>query len=193
VLWVRVASDGKHYIYREWPDLDTYGEWALASDRVEGGLGPAQKPEGRGISEYKELFVELEGEEKIEERFIDPRSGATAQATKEGGVTLKDLLADEPNEMWFSLAPGLNVDQGVQQINEALSYNPEEPVTCVNEPVLYVSSACGNLIDCLQNVSSAGGERNKWKDFIDVLRYIVTEDLVHVDTQTHAAVGGGSY
>jgi hypothetical protein len=192
-LWVRVTGDGKIYVYREWPDLETYGEWAIPGEKAGGTLGPAQKPEGRGINEYKELFLELEDGEKIEERFIDPRAGGSTQATKEGGVTLIDLLADEPNEMWFSPAPGLNVDQGIQQINEALSFNVDEPVTCVNEPKLYVSSACGNLIDCLQNVSSVGADKNKWKDFIDVLRYIITADVAHVDDQTYASAGGGSY
>ena len=192
-LWVRVLPGGRMYVYREWPDAGTFGEWAIAGDKAEGAMGPAQKPEGRGINEYKELFLELEDGEKIEERFIDPRAGGTAHATKEGGVTLVDLLAEEPREMWFTPAPGLNVDQGVTQINELLSYNPEEPVTVINEPRLYVSRECGNLIECLQNVSSAGGERNKFKDFIDVLRYLVTADLQHVDGTTYAAVGGGTY
>jgi len=192
-LWMKVMPDGKMYVYREWPDMDTFGEWAIAGDKVEGTMGPAQKPEGRGINEYKETFLELEGDEKIEERFIDPRAGGSAQATKEGGVTLIEMLADEPNEMWFTPAPGLNVDQGVQQINEMLAYNPEEPVTMINEPKLYVSRECGNLIDCLQNVSSAGADKNKWKDFIDVLRYLITSDLSYVDAKTFAATGGGTY
>lgn len=192
-LWMRVMADGKMFVYREWPDLDTYGEWALAGDKVEGTMGPAQKPEGRGISEYKELFLELEDGEKIEERFIDPRAGGTAAATKEGGQTLIDLLGEEPHEMWFTPAPGLNIDQGITQINEHMTYDPEEPVTMVNEPNLYVHRSCGNLIDCIQNVSSAGADRNKFKDFIDVLRYLITSEPAHVDARTHAAVGGGSY
>ena len=192
-LWMRCTPDGKMFVYREWPDKDTYGEWAIPGDKVEGQMGPAQKPEGRGINEYKELFLELEDGEKIEERFIDPRAGGSAQATKEGGVTLIDMLADEPNEMWFTPAPGLNVDQGVQQINEVMSYNADEPVTMINEPKLYVSRDCGNLIDCLQNVSSAGADKNKFKDPIDVLRYLITSDLAHVDEKTYAAVGGGTY
>jgi len=192
-LWMRCTPDGKMYVYREWPDKEMYGEWAIPGDKVEGQMGPAQKPEGRGINEYKELFLELEDGEKIEERFIDPRAGGSAQATKEGGVTLIDMLADEPNEMWFTPAPGLNVDQGVQQINEQMSYNTEEPVTMINEPKLYVSRDCGNLIDCLQNVSSAGADKNKFKDPVDVLRYLITSDLAHVDEKTYAAVGGGAY
>lgn len=192
-LWLRCTPDGRMYVYREWPDKETYGEWAIPGDKVEGQMGPAQKPEGRGINEYKELFLELENGEKIEERFIDPRAGGSQQATKEGGITLIEMLADEPNEMWFTQAPGLNVDQGVQQINEAMAYNTEEPVTMINEPKLYISRDCGNLIDCLQNVSSAGADKNKFKDPIDVLRYLITSDLSHVDEKTFAATGGGTY
>ena len=63
----------------------------------------------------------------------------------------------------------------------------------INEPKLYISRDCGNLIDCLQNVSSAGADKNKFKDPIDVLRYLITSDLSHVDEKTFAATGGGTY
>ena len=192
-LWVRVDKAGRMHIYREWPDKDTYGEWAIPSDKVEGEMGPAQKPEGRGIGEYKEMFLELEGLEEMEERLIDPRAGGTPAATKEGGQTLIDLMGEEPNEMWFTPAPGLTIEQGIGQINDALNYNADEPLSIVNEPRLIISDRCGNLIDCMQNISSAGGERNKFKDFTDVLRYIITHEPTHVDENTYAAVGGGSY
>jgi hypothetical protein len=193
VLWLRVDSANRMYVYREWPDKDTYGEWAVAADKVEGAMGPAQKPEGRGIGEYKEMFLELEDGEEIEERLIDPRAGGTPAATREGGQTLIDLLGEESNEMWFVPAPGLTIEQGIGQINDVLNYNTDEPVSIVNEPRLLISERCGNLIDCMQNISSAGGEKNKFKDFTDVLRYMTTHEPIHVDEKTYAAVGGGSY
>ena len=193
MLWLRVDPAGRMYFYREWPDKKTYGEWAIPGDRVEGEMGPAQKAEGRGITEYKELILELEGEEKIEERLIDPRAGGTAAATKEGGQTLIDLLGEDPEPMWFVPAPGLPIEQGIGQVNEKLNYDPEEPVSIVNEPQLYISEDCGNLIDCMQNISSAAGEKNKFKDFIDVARYIVTYEPAYVNDKTYASIGGGSY
>ena len=193
MLWLRVDKAGRMYVYREWPDKGTYGEWALPGDKVEGQMGPAQKPEGRGISEYKDLILELEGGETIEERLIDPRAGGTAAATRDGGQTLIDLLGDEPGPMWFVPAPGLPIEQGIGQINEALNYSPEEPLSVVNEPRLYISEKCGNLIDCMQHISSAAGDKNKFKDFVDVMRYIITHEPSYVDGKTYAAVGGGSY
>ena len=63
----------------------------------------------------------------------------------------------------------------------------------VNEPRLYISEKCGNLIDCMQHISSAAGDKNKFKDFVDVMRYIITHEPSYVDSKTYAAVGGGSY
>ena len=40
------------------------------------------------------MIKELEGEEAIEERFIDPRMGASQAAGKFGGTSYIDLLAD---------------------------------------------------------------------------------------------------
>jgi hypothetical protein len=193
ILWLRVDSAGRMYVYREWPDKGTYGEWAIPGDRVGGIEGPAQKAEGRGITEYKELILELEGEEKIEERLIDPRAGGTAATTKQGGQTLIDLLGEDPDPMWFVPAPGLPIEQGIGQINEALNYDPEDAVSIVNEPQLYISEDCGNLIDCMQNISNEAGDKNKFKDFVDVARYMITYEPSYVNDKTYASVGGGSY
>jgi len=75
MLWVRVApprwADGKwtHYIYRDWPDAQTYGEWAVATEREvsddqrkgwDGDAGPAQAGQGYGVRKYKETILEWE-------------------------------------------------------------------------------------------------------------------------------------
>jgi len=68
-IWVRVARDGTHYIYRDWPDAQTYGEWAVPTEREvnesarsgwDGDPGPAQNGMGFGIVKYKNLFLERE-------------------------------------------------------------------------------------------------------------------------------------
>lgn len=75
MMWVRVAAprwgDGKwtHYIYRDWPDAQTYGEWALATERDvseeqrkgwDGDPGPAQAGQGFGVTKYKQTILEAE-------------------------------------------------------------------------------------------------------------------------------------
>jgi len=156
-------------------------------------MGPAQKPEGRGLNEYKELIRELEGGEEIYERLIDPRAGGSQAMTAEGGETLIDLLDDGDYPMSFTKGPGLPIEQGASVINEWLNYNPDEKLSVLNEPRLYVSSDCENLIDCLKEFSAAGGEKNRYKDFIDCLRYLMTYDPIYVDENTYRATGGGGY
>lgn len=63
-IWVRVAPGGNHYIYRDWPDLARFGEWAVAAEDSEnqpdGVMGPAQHPLGYGVTKYKRCFWEEE-------------------------------------------------------------------------------------------------------------------------------------
>lgn len=68
LLWVRVARGNprRFYIYREWPDMVRYGEWAVPSSRVinqdtrkgwDGDRGPAQRNQGWGVVRYKTLLL----------------------------------------------------------------------------------------------------------------------------------------
>ena len=41
--------------------------------------------------------------------------------------------------------------------------------------------------------SAAGGEKNRYKDFVDCLRYLMTYDPIYVDENTYKATGGGGY
>lgn len=192
MLWLRVDRDDNLYVYRDWPDKASYGEWAVPGDKAEGSIGPAAKPEGRGLSEYKDLIEELEGDEEIECRLIDPRAGGSKAMTDEGGETLIDLLNDLGLD--FFKAPGLPIEQGIGLINEKMNYNLDEPLSVCNQPSLFISSDCGNLIDCIKEISAAGGDRNKYKDFVDCLRYLLTFDPIHVDANTWKAHGvGGGY
>lgn len=83
-LWVRVTpgTTPSLYIYRDWPDAQSFGEWAVATEREvnetnrsgwDGDVGPAQAGLGMGIVKYKQTFLE---QEKI---IPDPRrSGSSA-------------------------------------------------------------------------------------------------------------------
>jgi hypothetical protein len=68
-FWVRVTPGGEHYIYRDWPDEQTYGEWAVPTEREvneqqragwDGDPGPAQNGLGFGIVKYKNTFLNCE-------------------------------------------------------------------------------------------------------------------------------------
>ena len=69
--WVRVTPGDPPslYIYRDWPDAQTYGEWAVPTERQvsdenrkgwDGDPGPAQHGLGLGVTKLKLLFLELE-------------------------------------------------------------------------------------------------------------------------------------
>lgn len=65
VIWVRVApgAPSEFYVYRDWPDLARFGEWAVPSDGVrdlDGVKGPAQRSLGYGEIQYKRMILREE-------------------------------------------------------------------------------------------------------------------------------------
>jgi len=71
MIWVRAVPSRPTslYIYREWPDLPTYGEWAVATEREvneeqrkgwDGDVGPAQTGLGWGASQFKREILRQE-------------------------------------------------------------------------------------------------------------------------------------
>lgn len=193
MLWARVCPQGHVYIYREFPDI-SYGEWALASEDPDGREGPAQRSgAGRGLDEYKALISELEGEEEISERYIDPRAGATQAIGHQGGTSLIELLGLGEQPMHFRPSAGIKIEQGIAIINDWLSYDTSQPISSINQPRLFISEKCQNLIYSLREWTGQDGEKGCTKDPIDTLRYIAVMDPIHLDKQTFRPVGGGSY
>jgi hypothetical protein len=78
-------------------------------------------------------------------------------------------------------------------INDALSYNPEQPIDARNQPRLYISENCKNTIYALQTYTGADGKKGATKDFIDLLRYVCLSDAMYIDGGTLKSRGGGSY
>ncbi len=217
ITWVAVDRHRRHYIYREWPDAKQYGEWAITSEdskKWDGDPGPAQRPLGLGIADYKREMLLAEGNryangrwsmdgERILERRGDPRAMAAPSGSDEtGGATIFDryLEAQQDSNGWemppmdFIPAPGYHIHRGVEAINDLLSWNPNEPVTAlVNEPRLYVTTNCRNTIWALENWTGADGEKGACKDPIDNVRMMATSDLHHYDPTTRVSTGGGSY
>jgi hypothetical protein len=156
IQWWATDQHGRHLCYREWPDFQTFGEWATASvnaNRWNGELGPAQESLGYSIVRYKQAILEAEGwrwnptsrkyeaakgktPEEIEERLIDPRAGKAEQvAEDDGGTSLMDLFADEQTgnngevtgpALLFVPAPGLHEDEGIEAINNLLGWEPSQ-------------------------------------------------------------------
>lgn len=220
IIWIGVDRNRRHYVYREWPDHETYGDWAVASEtksKWDGDMGPAQIGLGKGVRGYKEVMLLAEGNvwngsawdttkaEKIFIRYGDPRAMASPSGVEEGqeGSNLFDRFREEQADdkghvlgpsMDFLPAPGYHVERGVEMINDLLEYNPQEPITALlNEPRLYIHESCKNLIWCMHNWTFMDGEKGASKDPVDDLRYAATADLQYHDPKTQVSYGGGSY
>ena len=181
MLWMRVGTDGNFYIYREFPDI-TYGEWALPSEKPDGKEGMAQRNgAGMGIDDYKRLIRSLEGNEEILERYIDPRAGATQAVGRDGGTSVIELLDSGDDPMYFAPAAGVAIEQGVAIINDLLAYDITQPISPLNQPKLFVSDSCKNLIYSLKEWTNADGDKGACKDPIDCLRYLVVMSPIHID------------
>jgi len=195
MFWVRVTRDGRHYIYREWPDEQTYGEWAIPNPESTGDnlaklhkAGPAQNSLGYGVSRYKQLWRDLEavGGDDVWCRYIDPRAGRNPQAARHGGTCLVDEFAVD-EYVGGKLVPGVEVipasgvgvNEGLTQINELLHWNPEAPMDMVmNSPQLFVSDRCRQIIGMFQHwPGEPGGEKHPWKDPADCVRYMALAKL----------------
>jgi hypothetical protein len=62
-FWARAVPGGDIHIYREWPDWQDFGDWAVVSQnpkKLNGDRGPAQPTIGYGPAQYKNLFLQLE-------------------------------------------------------------------------------------------------------------------------------------
>lgn len=120
IKWYAVTPEGWRILYREWPDMQRYEEWArspadLDEDQEQSvgrkhdwRPGPAQRMEkGRGMADYRRLILEAEGwtwdpatrkwdgtkAEKIQRRLIDPRMGGQGVPGQDEGTSIIDLMA----------------------------------------------------------------------------------------------------
>jgi hypothetical protein len=200
-LWLMVYEDGRRIVVREFPDFSNYGEWVLPSEKPDGKAGPAQTLDaGRSISEYRNLFRTIEAELGYGEpvmRLIDPKAGGSPALSEQGGTTLIDLLAESENPldepMAFVPAPGVPVDQRTSAINSLLSYDATQPLTPLNEPSLYVTKDCSNLIYALSEHTGRDGQKGASKDPIDCLGMLLVSGLAFVGHGGFDCRGGGGY
>ena len=194
-LWAAVSRDGRVYIKREWPDRDSYGEWATFGD-PKWKYGPAARKIGYDVAGYAELFKEIEREEGIYpfERIGDSRYFARENENNED---LFHSFADKG--MYFVPSSGKQERDGVIALDEWFDYNPDGTIDYANMPRCYIHQSCGNLIDSLINYNSEGKNDEALKDFFDLIRYLRMAndgsgpDFVSGDSLKVTKVGAGGY
>ena len=178
MVWIAVDTSGTYWVYREWPDM-TIGPWA----EWKGGkwaAGEGCKGLGYGIKDYVQLIKELEQDEEIYERIIDPRMGAAKYQVQDGSSSIIEELAE--NDIICNPAPGLDIEDGLQALISKMSYDTTKEIDSVNRPHFYVSDECQNVIDGLSEYTGEGGLKEQYKDVIDPLRYAAIADIDHVDS-----------
>lgn len=200
-LWVAVDAAGNFYIYRDWPEADLHGEWAVPSDdprQPDGDIGPAQRSLGLGIDQLKAEWLKRENGEPILIRYIDPRAGRNQHIDEQGGTCAVDMFMRGESPMVFTPASSPartgSARAGITECNELLYWDTnKELCAIVNAPKLFVTSNCQQVIWMFQNYTDRGGEKAGSKDFADLVRYMALADLLHVNDQTCRSTGGGSY
>jgi hypothetical protein len=195
MIWVRVDIRGRMFVYREWPCAKRYiegvgypGPWAVPSgQRADGDRGDAQKPFGWGITRYREEIERLEKGESVWLRLMDSRFANSSTMGKEMVTTLLEECAEVGLEC--EPAPGEHIDEGVDLINDMLDYNVEEPISATNEPRLFISEDCENVIYGLKEWTGSDGRHGASKDCVDVVRYAVLAGLEFLEGETLQAKG----
>ena len=86
-----------------------------------------------------------------------------------------------------------HIDESVALVNNLFAYNLSEEVTVLNEPKLYISEDCGNLIYSLKTWTNADGDKGASKDPCDALRYLILMDPMYVSRQADYSTEPGSY
>ena len=187
-IWAGVDRDNNVYIRREFPDRDSYGEWAIFGD-PKWRYGPAAKKVGYNVEGYVELFKEIEEELGIEviERIGDSRYFARENENNDDLFT-----AFYDYGMNFIASDGRTEELGITALDEWFSYNPNVPIDEANKPMCYIHKDCGNLIDSLINYNSNGKADEPLKDFFDVIRYLrmanAGEGPDHIDARDYQTI-----
>lgn len=167
-IWAGVNKDGEIFIRKEWPDRNTYGEWALFGD-PKWKYGPAAKKIGLNVEGYCELFKEIEDDLGMEvtERIGDSRFFARENENN-------DDLFTSFYDFGLSFIPsdGKMEERGITALDDWFHYNPNVDIDGANRPRCYIHSDCGNLVDSLINYNAGGKPEEALKDFFDVIRYL---------------------
>src|SRR5262245_9515765 len=127
MVWTGVDVTETKWTFKEWPDAENYGEWALPGSKPDGRPGPAQNAGGgRGFVEYQQLIYDLEGWSisadgiwqrgdglAIHDRQMDPRpAGTRVPSDEESGTYLEMMAKTRYDASGKMVMPGLDFRAG---------------------------------------------------------------------------------
>ena len=229
MAWGLVDVYNRLWIYREWPcptiRIPNVGHpepWALPGrdkkHRTGGVPGGGSKSFGFGLDEYKNEIARLEGwedaradkpiqewkehngaTERVKLRWMDSRFAAAPSFSSSGNTTLLEECAGIG--LYFEPAPGGNIDEGCDLINDRLSYKEGPPTSGdsgaaswknpADGPKLFISRECENIWFALKTWTGDGGNSEATKDAVDVVRYFCMADPVYVPDMGGRRRGAG--
>jgi len=191
IVLFAIDPHGVAWAVKEFPDFDTWGGWIdLTKDKL--SAGEAAQPNGYGLKDYAEEIRRMEkicGDSEVI-RIIDPRLGAASYQKAEGSSNIIDDLSDE--DIIVQPAEALDIETGLQAINNLLAWDREREMDLDNKPKLMFSDECQNLISCMQ-AYQPGDLKNPSKDFVDLARYFAVGNFEYFDQEELISTGGGSY
>lgn len=167
-IWAGVSENEEIFIRREWPDRETYGEWALFGD-PKWRKGPAADKIGYDVERYCELFKDIEEDLGIE---VTERIGDSRFFAKENENNVDLFTSFYDFGMNFTPSDGQQEGIGNTSLDDWFFYNPNYDLDPANRPRCYVHEDCGNLIDSMINYNASGKADEALKDFFDLIRYL---------------------
>tara|TARA_R110000824_G_scaffold49265_1_gene138313 strand:- start:61 stop:1617 length:1557 start_codon:yes stop_codon:yes gene_type:complete len=189
IALIGVDAHNVAWVVKEFPDFGTFGAWIDMTGGDKLRAGEAAHPNGYGILDYCEVIREMEGGRKCH-RIIDPRLGAASYQKAEGSSNIIDDLADEGITVYP--AEALDIETGLQAINNLFSWKSDQPMSLENKPRLMISEECQNTISCLQEYQP-GNLKDPSKDFVDLLRYFSVGAFEHFEEEAMTATKPGGY
>lgn len=160
-IWAFPDERGDVYIFDEWPNEDFYK------------MHNCQLT----IQDYKRIFGDKEQGLSVYKRIIDRHFADTASAFN------KRTLRQELQAIGLLYHPSYKaeeeIDTGIEKVRRYLAYDTSKPLSALNQPKLFISPKCKNVINSLSKWSrnpENGKVQESYKDFCDVVRYLLVDE-----------------
>lgn len=160
-IWAFPDARGDVYIFDEWPNEDFYK------------MHNCQLT----IQDYKRIFGDKEQGLYVHKRIIDRHFADTASAIN------KRTLRQELQTIGLNYQPSYKaeeeVDTGIEKVRRYLAYDTSKPLSSINQPKVFINPRCKNLIASISKWArdpDNGKVRDEYKDFCDVLRYLLMDE-----------------
>ena len=153
----------------------------------------AQRPDGITEEDWVASWSERgRALEKMQARYMDARFANTKSFEEGGMVTLIEKFEEVGLTFYDSSTGGgkWTIDDGCSMIENELAYDTARPVDFFNEPSLYISEECRNLIFALKTWTGEDGQTGATKDPIDCMRMAFLKGIVYVDAVAQGMVAG---